>query len=77
MRDRVPPINSSTDKGIARIAEDLCVDPKDLGMTAANADKLHLSTLILADHARNEAEAAVILGLAKQHLCRPVQIQSL
>lgn len=54
------------------IGEDICVDPKSLGMTAANADELHKSTLVLADHARNDAEAAVIVGLARQHMCRPV-----
>ena len=72
VRDRVPMINSKTDKEIVRIGKDLCTDPKDLGMTAANADKLHLSSLVLADNAKNETEASVILGLARQHMCRPV-----
>jgi len=72
VRDRVPTINNKTDKEIVRIGQDLCVDPKDLGMTAANADELHLSQLVLADNARNKTEATVILGLARQHLCRPV-----
>ncbi|QDW28620.1 DUF732 domain-containing protein [Arthrobacter sp. KBS0702] len=71
VRDRVPTINSSTDKEIARIGEDICVDPEKLGMTAANADELHKSTLVLANHASNNAEAAMIVGLAKQHMCRP------
>ncbi|KRE72649.1 hypothetical protein ASG77_08255 [Arthrobacter sp. Soil762] len=72
VRDRVPTINNNTDQEIARIGEDICVDPKKLGMTAATADELHKSTLVLANHARNDAKAAVIVGLAKRHICRPV-----
>ncbi|MEW1986792.1 hypothetical protein [Pseudarthrobacter oxydans] len=41
-------------------------------MTATNADELHKSQLVLADHARNDAEAELILGLAWLHMSRPI-----
>ena len=68
VRDRVPTINSITDKEIAVIGENICA-PSSL--SAANADEMSKSMLVIADHARNEAEAAEIVGLAKQHMCRP------
>ncbi|SKB88414.1 hypothetical protein SAMN05660473_02850 [Arthrobacter sp. 49Tsu3.1M3] len=68
VRDRVPTINSSTDKEIAVIGENICAPSS---MSAAKADEMSKSMLVIADHARNEAEAAVIVGLAKQHMCRP------
>lgn len=72
VRDRVPTINSKTDSEIARTGENICADPSDLGMSAASADELQKNTLILNDSAKNMAEAEIIVGLAKQHMCRPV-----
>lgn len=72
VRDRVPTINSRTDAQIARLGETICVDPKTTGRSAADADALNRSMLVLGDHARTDAEAAIIVGLAKQHKCRPV-----
>lgn len=68
-RDRVPMINSSTDEEIALIGKNICSPSSS--MSAANADEMSKSMLVLAGHARNDAEAAVIVGLAKQHMCRP------